>query len=107
MEGERKSGGKGSERQGRNQEGQREERQRDTLEEGGLNVKSSRSERAPVERTGRSQRGGFCSNPLSFFRLVFFAFGKRNSVSMGNRGSREPEDSEGRCLSTASSPFIS
>lgn len=42
----------------RNQEGQREEQNGDRLEEGGLCVKRSHSEWAPVERTGRSWRGG-------------------------------------------------
>lgn len=42
--------GRGTEKQ----EGQREEQNGDVLEEGGLSIKRSHSERAPVQRTEKS-----------------------------------------------------
>lgn len=64
---------------------------RDTLEEGGLNIKRSHSEGALVERK-ELERGFELKPPLLFLSLCSF-----ESVGMGNRGSQEQQDTEGRC----------
>lgn len=63
------------------------------LEEGGLSIKRSHSERAPVERTKKSRRGGLKLNPPPLIFLSTRSF----ALNMGNRGSQEQQDSEGRC----------
>lgn len=93
QEGKCEEGGEKSERQG----GIRKVRGRSELEtvwkREGSALKEVILKGAPREWTGRSQRGGGEVKPPHHFFLPVHSFAR----NMGNRGSREQQENEGRC----------